>query len=406
MLMKGTKKRNELLEALEGETARWVAEGIIEPAQRERILLRYSSLMEAQERGGPGQLVTTISIMGSVLVGVGIVLFVASNWSLIPKGLKLAIVLFAMLASYGAGYYLRYERGNYPKVGASLILLGALIFGAGMFLVAQIYHISAHYPNGPLLWGLVILPLAYLLRLQALMALAIVDLLIWLALEAHWHLPPHGLFSYLALTPLFLTAGVVLWGLGLMHREYPPLRGIGGPYVAIGCLVTLATGFILTFDPLRLAPRFGVVYSFCLGATVLFIPSVVARLLLKERQRWSGAECLGLFLIVVVVLMSYRRGYYPPLRENSKLIFNLLFALEIVGVVALGYVRRYAVYVNLGLLFFGLFLLARYFDLFWDLLPRSFFFIVGGLLLLLGGIFLERHRRRILSKLALQEARE
>ncbi len=404
--MKATKDDLEMIEALERETQQWVAEGIIEPAQRERILLRYSPLREAEEKGGPARLITAISVMGSVLVGVGILLFVASNWSLIPKGLKLAIIFCAMLASYGAGYHLRYGRGSYPKVGASLILLGALIFGAGMFLIAQMYHISVHYPNGPLLWGLVILPLAYLLRLQPLMALAVVDLLIWLGLETHLYLWPFGPLSYLTLTTVYLTAGIALWGIGLMHRGLLPFKAMAGPYVAIGCLVTFSAGFVMTFDALRIAPRVGSLYSFCLGATALFALSVVVRILLRHRQRWAWAESLGLFVVIAVVLMTYRRGYLPTLNENSKLVFNLLFGLEIVGLIVLGYVRRYPVYVNVGLLFFGLFVLARYFDLFWELLPRSFFFIVGGLLLLLGGIFLERNRRRILARFALQEARE
>jgi len=86
-----------------------------------------------------------------------------------------------------------------------------------------------------------------------------------------------------------------------------------------------------------------------------------------------------------------------------RLFLNILFALEIVGVVVLGFMRRYPVYVNIGLLFFALDVIARYFDFFWELLPRSLFFILGGLLLLFGGILLERKRRKILSSFDVEE---
>jgi uncharacterized membrane protein len=80
--------------------------------------------------------------------------------------------------------------------------------------------------------------------------------------------------------------------------------------------------------------------------------------------------------------------------------------LEIFGLIILGFIRRYSIYVNIGLLFFALDVVARYFDLFWELLPRSLFFVAGGLLLLLGGILLERKRRRILASFNIKEADE
>ena len=87
----------------------------------------------------------------------------------------------------------------------------------------------------------------------------------------------------------------------------------------------------------------------------------------------------------------------------GRLIFNLLFAAGIIGLICLGYIRRYPPYINIGLLFFVLDVTARYFDFFWKLLPRSIFFIVGGLILLAGGMFLERKRRAVLDSFQMRE---
>jgi uncharacterized membrane protein len=74
-----------------------------------------------------------------------------------------------------------------------------------------------------------------------------------------------------------------------------------------------------------------------------------------------------------------------------------------VGLIALGFQRQCMAQINIALLFFVIDLIARYVDVFWQLLPRSLFFIAGGLLLMAGGVFLERKRRIVLANLHDQE---
>jgi uncharacterized membrane protein len=393
---------------LEQEIELWLKEGIILPAQKERILARYRLLKRADEKAGPGKLITTISILGSILVGVGVILFIASNWSAIPKWGRLFIVFSSMLSSYGVGFYFRYEAKNYPKVGASLILLGSLIFGAGMFLIAQIYHITVHYPNGPLLWGLFVVPLAYLLRFKSLISLAILVLLIWLGMEASLRISHQGDFGDITMVPLFFIAGITLWGIGLMHREWKSLRIISSPYILIGSLITFFAGYLLTFNLYQLRLESDALLLFYPGIGVLFLVAVILRCLPEEKEKGWIPETLGLvILMVIVVYFSFFSPKISPMSVKGgglRLFFNILFALEIFGLIILGFIRRYPTYVNIGLLFFALDVVARYFDFFWELLPRSLFFILGGLLLLFGGIILERKRRKILASFNIEEA--
>ncbi len=392
---------------LEKEIELWLKEGLIIPDQKDQILARYRVLKEADEKAGPGKLITTISILGSILIGVGAILFIGSNWSFIPKWGKLFIIFLSMLTSYGVGFYFRYEKVNYPKVGASLILLGSLIFGAGMFLIAQMYHITVHYPNGPLLWGLGVLPLAYLLRFKSLISLAIIDLLIWLGMEANFWISYSSYYEIIAIVNLYLMAGIVLWGIGLMHREWKSLRIISGPYIILGSLITFSAGYILTFDIHGLSLLSEALLIFYVGITALFLLSVIPRFLSKERETAWGPETLGLFVLMGVVLylsLSFPVMSSKAVKGGVTLFLNLLFAFEILGVILLGFIRRYPTYVNIGLLFFALDVVARYFDFFWALLPRSLFFMAGGLFLLFGGIYLERKRRKILASFNIEEA--
>jgi uncharacterized membrane protein len=170
---------------LRKEMEAWEREGLVSPILRDRILAFYRMKARGEGEGGSGKLITTLSVLGSVLAGVGVILFVAANWSAIPVWGKLAVIVVPMLASYGAGFVLRYERRDFPKVGAAFILPGSLLFGAGIFLIAQIYHLSVHFANGPLVWGLGVLPLAYLLRFPTLLSLSLAVLLAWLGMEVH-----------------------------------------------------------------------------------------------------------------------------------------------------------------------------------------------------------------------------
>ena len=58
-------------------------------------------------------------------------------------------------------------------------LLGSMLFGVGIWLVAQIYNIDEHYPNGFLFWGLGALALAWTLDSVPQGILAAVALTVW-----------------------------------------------------------------------------------------------------------------------------------------------------------------------------------------------------------------------------------
>jgi uncharacterized membrane protein len=269
------------------------------------------------------------------------------------------------------------------------------------------YHITVHYPNGPLMWGLGVLPLAYLLRFKSLISLAILDLLIWLGMEVRFWISYSSYYEIITMVNLYFMVGIALWGIGLMHREWKSLRIISSPYIILGSLITLSAGYILTFNIFGLTFVSDAILLFYIGIAVLFLLSVVPRFLSKEKEKGWGPEILGLFILMAIVL--YLSLFFPEVRSKAfqggfRLFFNILFALEIFGLIVLGFIRRYPTYVNVGLLFFALDVVARYFDFFWALLPRSLFFIVGGLLLLFGGIYLERKRRKILASFNIEEA--
>lgn len=393
----------EFFRQLAAELPGWEREGIITPAQRQQILDRYTSLRRADKRAVPARLITILSVLGAILIGVGIFAFVAANWSELHRTGKLAVIIGAMIASYATGYWLREGTGHTPRVGSALILLGGIIFGAAIYFVAQLYHLNVHYPNGPLLWGLAILPLAYLMGMPSLLFLSVADLLAWLAMEGSFH---HGNRHELALVLLIGTAGVACWLIGTAHQSRERLAPLALPWQTLGALAALGALFPFTFaDAFRhplsmdgLTLYYGGALACALAAMALLIASEH-----RDAGWWHAPLAGGGVLSLMLLLASGTAAVPAGLASPVAIGFNIIYALLIVGLILLGFRRQSMAQINIALLFFVIDLIARYVDVFWKLLPRSLFFIGGGLLLISGGIFLERKRRIVLANLHDQE---
>lgn len=103
-----------------------------------------------------------VVIIGALLISAGIFSFIAANWQALGSSAKILVILSSLLASYSIGWVL-HARGRHIT-GHALILLGAVIFGAGIFLIGQIFHLRANWPDGFIIWMIGILPLAVMIK--------------------------------------------------------------------------------------------------------------------------------------------------------------------------------------------------------------------------------------------------
>ncbi len=163
---------------LRGEIEAWREDGLIDQSLAATLLERYP--LSSAERGW-GRLV--FSAIGAILIGLGVILFFAYNWEELPKAAKLFLVASGLLASHGAGLWLA-RSGKHPRsLSEGMHVIGTMMFGAGIWLVAQIYHIDEHYPNAVLVWSLGALALAWALPSLTQGLLAVVLICIWSLLE-------------------------------------------------------------------------------------------------------------------------------------------------------------------------------------------------------------------------------
>ena len=132
--------------------------------------------------------------------------------------------------------------------------------------------------------------------------------------------------------------------------------------------------------------------------TVLTLTAGMASAVFKKNGgRISPYFIYELIVILVVILAAFWTVYTKPgsYSLTNVLAFNVIFLMLVVGNIVRGVQFNKAVFVNIGLIFFGIFVLFRYFELFFDAIGTALFFIIGGGVLLVLGFILEFIRRRI-----------
>jgi uncharacterized membrane protein len=117
---------------LKQEATFWQENGILDASQLQRLSELYG--LDTLPTSNPRSLVGSIVTFGMLLVGLGVLTFVAANWLWIPSALKVVLLLAALWGAYGGGYYLWKVKGTSPFLGQGLILLGSLIYGGNISL--------------------------------------------------------------------------------------------------------------------------------------------------------------------------------------------------------------------------------------------------------------------------------
>ncbi|MFB6356044.1 MAG: DUF2157 domain-containing protein [bacterium] len=445
----------------------WEEEEIISSDQADTLRSRYGDDIGPESLIGQNQLITIVGILGALLIGTGIILFVASNWQNIGPSLKVSLIILTMMIFYGLGYSLRFESTNYPKTGSTFLFLGHLTFGSAIWLISQIFHLSSHYPNGFLYWLIGVLAMSAGLQLWSGLILSSILLCSWIGMEITslveftepemitgidivlsvpvllfpllfgwltWNIYQSKTRTGLFIT-LFSSGGwicyVLFRGTPQDIEQYVPVASI---YILFATLLYWLGDLQASWSEsgslfrwVSLLYWFPVIYglSFEDGAegfldhTLVFYPvhvaiyialligiSIVGFLLFRQfdrREQYNffieTSAVVLLFSIVLLGAFGVTSVIYPYVIATNIIGFSLCL-----GYIAKGYVKQETSVVIAGLLSFSVMLLTRYFDMAWDLLPRSFFFIAGGTVLLVVCFLFEFFRRRLVHRMEEQSS--
>ena len=404
----GGETDNDFRQRLRAEVSDWRDDGLITPEQATGILERYE--LPAQVGGSAigNRTVSVIAIMGAALIGLGIIAFIAANWSEIPTLAKLALMVVGTPVIYVAGWLLSYRFG-FVRIGTAVILLGAIAFGASIHLVAQTYHVPVNHPNLMPAWFLGVIPLAYIIRSQSVLGLSLIILLVATAFRAQEWVPDVFNDEMVWLAPAYLVLGALIFAYGRLQSRFVYTRPFARIFDIIGLLVVAAPVYLLGFhtlwqelrwdDHLRL-DVLSVEYWVVVGIAVLAATVALGLGAWQDRKRhstlcfWESASVVSMAVIATAMWVGLLYG-----AEWLWWAFNLVMLAGVLAMIGAGYRWNRAWLINLAVIIFAITLFTRYFEFGFDLLGQSVAFIVAGVILLAGGFGLELLRRRLVSRI-------
>ncbi len=427
----------------------WVAAGLISPQQAEAIE-RHESHSGSDTSWG----ILIFAGFGAVVLGLGVILLFAYNWAEMHKFTKLGIVFGSVTATHAAGLWL--SRTRWPHgVAEAAHMLGSMLFGAGIWLVAQIYHISAHYPNAFLIWAAGAILLAWALPSTAQGILGAVLLCIWACAEAMSYSNPvtfapllilatTGSLAWVRKSPTLLTVSAVSFTIaavaglpinddgifqvvltiGLVfsaaawmtrgHLEFPSASPV---LRTMSLVLYLPCLFILTFldaaedlvdfsfwEDAASAER----YALILLALAAVALTALAVHRAEKRGEVNSPEFRGLLCAPLVIFLTYTVMWWTvnmkilhPAPESWPLVMTLLgnavFIYHTVAWLWIGCRETRRGLVVSGSLMLAIWTFARFTDLFDSLLARgAMFMAMGGALFLVATMY-HRQRARIAS---------
>jgi len=156
---------------LEADLAQWEADGVIAPAA-------VGAIRNALPPLSPGiNISVVVGIVGGLLIAAAFLAFVAAHWMEIARLARFAILLAGMVVAGGLGAWFATTR---RLVLADLCAgIGALIFGSGIALVGQMYHLGDDFAGGMLLWAIGAFAAAALTSSRGALAVGLAAACIW-----------------------------------------------------------------------------------------------------------------------------------------------------------------------------------------------------------------------------------
>jgi hypothetical protein len=369
---------------------RWTTAGLIEPSTAERVRVYEAGQEKTQGLRWPVALAISL---GGLLLGAGVLLFVAAHWDTLSPGERFGLVLLLVALFHVAGAF---TAERFSVLSTTLHAVGTISLGAGIFLAGQIFNLQEHWPGGLLLWTLGAWVAYALLRDWPQAALAALLTPMWLSGE--WLVATDGWIrrDKILAEGLLLLAITYLTAL-LSERETQvrkALAWIGAVALIPFVLLVIVSG---THSDGRLFSQSGI--SRELGwIAALSLPLALAWVLRR------GASWMNLIAALWVVALGTTSFSSQPNESLLRYVWRELgpygiCALGSIGLIAWGLKEARKERINLGVAGFALTVLLFYFSNIMDKLGRSASLIGLGLLFLLGGWLLERTRRRLVARL-------
>lgn len=413
---------------LPAEIARWEQAGIIEAKQRDGILAFYGVEKHATQTRSLG--LQVLSAIGGLFLIMAVILIIGKNWEQIPATFRISgLCLITLMLNLSGFISLRKERKSTAQL---LLFLGAGMYGACIFLISQIFHLSGSLPMAFWGWAIGIIPLAFATNCLRFTLLAQALLLpyvcwynaqeadpllylplaiaLWLlviqqnskltfllqlvctliavnrAIPAEWmgnHLAPHTFFTIGVGLPLYFISLHFESCKKNTHQEFAILTQLWAFRLALLVLFFLTNEEIFKdfitelFDKPILVLLVGVP-GLCISGTLAYVHPERWKLL----ARGSSIPLIACLIIPLVGVLIRTIGVDNSVLASLRLLVDLAIVTCALRFIVQGRSEMRNSYVIVGALLLSTLAILRYVDLVGDYLGTALLFSIEGALLL------------------------
>ena len=303
----------------------WRERGLLDSATVQRL---RDDLEQSNRRFSFNAFVITA---GVICLCFAAMTFVAANWDQMSRLLRLGLVMLALWSAWGAALWAGLRGLHWWH--QALLMLACGLFGAGIMLVSQIYHIQGNAADAVWLWALGAMVAAALIRGTMALVLAILLFALWHGMqidsfgrESDLNLPYLGWWMVGAALALWLRsrAAAHMSVLALCFWLLSAVASVALPYLAALILALLAltaiSGMLASLSGPRLLRGFE-------GAALTYAVLMLA---------------VTIFYLTLSLSEAYLRGPLEAATDPQSWRLPALLLLPMLAFALLGKMRQWA----------------------------------------------------------------
>lgn len=420
-----------------------VSEGVLAPEAAVRLHRRYGVV---DTHVGRRWAMTLFSILGAMLIGSGLILLLAYNWEGLSRPMRALIALAPLLIAQMLAAWVLWSKTESAAWREGVGTFLTLAIGISIALISQTYHLGGDLDDFLLTWGVLGLPVAYLLRATVPALLYIIDITFWTSVVMQegwqalgywplliallpyvWSVTRSNRYQACSVLLCWLLALTWPFALGMsLHRVidtpaswlllYSAVAGVlymtgarfwgeatttwQRPWQTLGALGVVVLALVFSFEEvwmqeMRLSywrDTSGVSWQTLVacGLALLWPGAAVLLWLDSVLQRRLPLILPG--AMPVVAITAYTVVHHTELGLLGMLLFNAYLLILGVSVLLMGLRTRRLATINAGILILAAVIVSRFFDADIGFVLRGVVFIILGIGFLVTNLVLMRRQ--------------